>query len=199
MFVTGMEDGTFPHQRSLTEEDELAEERRLAYVALTRARERLYLSRAAVRTAWGMPQQLPASRFLQDIPEELVDWRRAESSMEALRERPGGSGGWGGATARGGAAGGRTAGGSGARSGPVRTGKLGATTTTTGAKFGSATPRPEADVPGLDVGDKVTHDSYGVGTVIALEGAGSSAVAKIDFGGGQTKRLLLRYSPVTKL
>ncbi|GAA1652878.1 DNA helicase PcrA [Georgenia ruanii] len=203
VFVTGLEDGTFPHQRSLTEEDELAEERRLAYVALTRARERLYLSRAAVRTAWGMPQQLPASRFLQDIPEELVDWRRAESSMEALRERPAGGfgggyggrgGGWNGSPGRGG-----FGGGSGARSGPVRTGKLGARTTSTGAKFGSATPRPEADVPGLDVGDKVTHDSYGVGTVIGLEGAGSSAVAKIDFGGGQTKRLLLRYSPVTKL
>ncbi|KAE8763156.1 DNA helicase PcrA [Georgenia thermotolerans] len=201
VFVTGLEDGTFPHQRSLTEEDELSEERRLAYVALTRARERLYLSRAAVRTAWGMPQQLPASRFLQDIPEELVDWRRAESSMEALRARPGG---WGGGYGSHGGFGGRegygarTPGGSGARSGPVRTGKLGATTST-GAKFGSATPRPEADVPGLDVGDKVTHDSYGVGTVIALEGSGSSAVAKIDFGGGQTKRLLLRYSPVTKL
>ncbi|WP_448073329.1 UvrD-helicase domain-containing protein [Georgenia yuyongxinii] len=209
VFVTGMEDGTFPHQRSLTQEHELSEERRLAYVALTRARERLYLSRAAARTAWGAPQQLPASRFLSDIPEELVDWRRAESTMDALRGRPGGSGGWGGGYGSRGGYGARDshgaregfgsrgpAGGSGARSGPVRTGKLGATTST-GATFGSATPRP--DVPGLDVGDKVTHDSYGVGTVIALEGAGSSAVAKVDFGGGQTKRLLLRYSPVTKL
>ncbi|MFH5822160.1 DNA helicase PcrA [Georgenia sp. AZ-5] len=209
VFVTGLEDGTFPHQRSLGEEDELSEERRLAYVALTRARERLYLSRAAVRTAWGMPQELPASRFLGDIPEELVDWRRAESSMDALRGRGSsgfgssgyGSGGYGSGSTWGRGSDGLR-GGSGARSGPVRTGKLGATATTTpstGAKFGSATPRPDTDVPGLDVGDKVTHDSYGVGTVIALEGAGSSAVAKIDFGGGQTKRLLLRYSPVTKL
>src|SRR5690606_11182475 len=92
VFVTGMEDGTFPHQRSLIDEDELAEERRLAYVALTRARHRLYVSRAGMRTAFGMPQQLPASRFLADIPEELIDWRRVESSTESIRS---GAGGWG--------------------------------------------------------------------------------------------------------
>src|SRR5699024_10489364 len=63
--------------------------------------------------------------------------------------------------------------------------------------FGSATPR--ADVPDLDVGDRVTHDSYGMGSVVALEGQGRNAVAKIDFGDSGTKRLLLRYSPVTKL
>ena len=69
----------------------------------------------------------------------------------------------------------------------------------TGATFGSATPRPAGAVPNLDVGDRVTHDSYGLGTVVAVEGAGQNAVAKIDFGSEGTKRLLLRYSPVTKL
>jgi DNA helicase-2/ATP-dependent DNA helicase PcrA len=196
VFVTGMEDGTFPHQRSLTEEDQLSEERRLAYVALTRARERLYLSRAAVRTAWGMPQELPASRFLDDIPGELLDWRRAESSMDALRGRSG-SGGYGGGFRSGGTGwgAGRSAPtrGPDTRTTPARTGKLGPTAATT-----TATAAPSS-VPGLDVGDKVTHDSYGVGTVVGLEGGGSSAVAKIDFGGGQVKRLLLRYSPVTRL
>ncbi|MCM3660725.1 DNA helicase PcrA [Georgenia satyanarayanai] len=188
VFVTGLEDGTFPHQRSLTDEDELAEERRLAYVALTRARKRLYLSRAAVRTAWGMPQQLPPSRFISDIPEELLDWRRAESSTDALRGGGWGSGGLG-------YGGGRPAGGSGARSGPVRTRRSDPET----PSFGSAAPRPAGDIPGFDIGDKVTHDSYGLGTVVGLEGSGSSAVAQIDFGGGQVKRLLLRYAPVTKL
>ncbi|WP_152187829.1 DNA helicase PcrA [Georgenia satyanarayanai] len=188
VFVTGLEDGTFPHQRSLTDEDELAEERRLAYVALTRARKRLYLSRAAVRTAWGMPQQLPPSRFISDIPEELLDWRRAESSTDALRGGGWGSGGFG-------YGGGRPAGGSGARSGPVRTRRSEPET----PSFGSAAPRPAGDIPGFDIGDKVTHDSYGLGTVVGLEGSGSSAVAQIDFGGGQVKRLLLRYAPVTKL
>ena len=85
VFVTGLEDGTFPHMRSLGDPKELAEERRLAYVALTRARQRLYLTRAATRSAWGAPQEFPASRFLEEIPAELVDWRREESSHEVLR------------------------------------------------------------------------------------------------------------------
>lgn len=85
VFVTGMEDGTFPHIRSLSDETELAEERRLAYVAFTRARQRLYVSRAAVRSSWGAPQEFPPSRFLEEIPPELLDWRRAESSQDVLR------------------------------------------------------------------------------------------------------------------
>ncbi|WP_418607915.1 hypothetical protein [Georgenia sp. SUBG003] len=94
----------------------------------------------------------------------------------------------------------RPPGASGARSGPVRTGKLGVKDpAAAGAKAVEAAPRPAGEGIGLDIGDKVTHDSYGLGTVVGLEGAGSSAVAKIDFGGGQVKRLLLRYSPVTKL
>ncbi|MCU1431420.1 MAG: ATP-dependent helicase PcrA [Actinotalea sp.] len=193
VFVTGWEDGTFPHMRSLADPDQLAEERRLAYVGLTRARQRLYISRAAVRTAWGVPNEFPASRFLDDVPEELVDWRRRESSMQTLRA---GGSGWGsGASAWGGRSGG---GGVGSRSGPVATRKV-PPSPSTGATFGSATPRPDGAVPDLSVGDKVTHDAYGVGVVVAVEGGGPNAVAKIDFGADGTKRLLLRYSPVTKL
>ena len=73
VFLTGMEDGVFPHLRSLGDPKELEEERRLAYVGITRARERLYLSRAAVRSAWGAPQYNPPTRFLDEIPGELVD------------------------------------------------------------------------------------------------------------------------------
>lgn len=204
VFVTGWEDGTFPHMRSLADPDELAEERRLAYVGLTRARQRLYISRAAVRTAWGMPNEFPASRFLDDVPEELVDWKRRESSMAVLRA---GGSGWGsGASAWGSRSGGSGTSGSGhvrgasrgrdeTRSGPVTKRAL----PSTGASFGSATPRPAGDVPSLEIGDKVTHDAYGLGTVVAVEGSGPNAVAKIDFGADGTKRLLLRYSPVTKL
>ena len=76
VFLTGMEDGTFPHLRSLGDAKELEEERRLAYVGITRARERLHLSRAAVRSAWGAPQYNPPSRFLDEIPAELVEWER---------------------------------------------------------------------------------------------------------------------------
>ena len=204
VFVTGWEDGTFPHMRSLADPDQLAEERRLAYVGLTRARQRLYISRAAVRTAWGVPNEFPASRFLDDLPDDVVDWRRRESSMQALR---GSGSGWGGGASAWGRSGTGTAAG---RSGPVTTRKGAASTRPgtgrpAGAPRDAGTPsfgsgkRPAGDVPSLAVGDKVTHDSYGLGTVVGVEGAGPNAVAKIDFGTDGVKRLLLRYSPVTKL
>jgi DNA helicase-2/ATP-dependent DNA helicase PcrA len=223
VFLTGMEDGTFPHMRSLADTDQLAEERRLAYVGLTRARERLYISRAAVRTAWGVPNEFPASRFLDDLPEDLVDWRRRESSMDVLR-RPGGSGsgsggygsssyGSGGYGSGGSRSGTTSTGGYYGSSGSARSGQASrgasssrarstapsASAAADGPRFGSATPRPDAAVPSLALGDKVTHDAYGMGTVVALEGSGPNAVAKVDFGTEGTKRLLLRFSPVTKL
>ncbi|MFP5219310.1 MAG: DNA helicase PcrA [Actinomycetes bacterium] len=83
VFLTGLEDGVFPHLRTLGDEDELQEERRLAYVGITRARERLYLSRAHLRSAWGQTSYNPPSRFLEEVPAELVDWRRGESSIAA--------------------------------------------------------------------------------------------------------------------
>lgn len=100
VFVTGLEDGTFPHMRSLDDRRELAEERRLAYVAFTRARERLYISRAAARSSWGAPQEFPPSRFIEEIPPELIDWRREQSSQDLVRGGGIGSGigsgyGWG--------------------------------------------------------------------------------------------------------
>ncbi len=193
VFLTGMEDGTFPHMRSLADTDQLAEERRLAYVGLTRARERLYISRAATRTAWGVPNEFPASRFLDDVPEDLIDWRRRESSTDRLR----GSGGF-----LGGRGGFGSYGNSGERSGERARDRRRVDLSQRpagGATFGSATPRADSQIPDLAVGDKVTHDSYGMGTVIAMEGAGQNAVAKVDFKSEGTKRLLLRFSPVTKL
>ncbi|MEN3220091.1 DNA helicase PcrA [Mycolicibacterium porcinum] len=85
VFVTGWEDGMFPHMRALGDPNELSEERRLAYVGITRARKRLYLSRAKVRSSWGQPMLNPESRFLREIPEDLINWRRIEqpSSMSA--------------------------------------------------------------------------------------------------------------------
>ncbi len=193
VFLTGMEDGTFPHMRSLHDDAELAEERRLAYVGITRARERLYISRAGTRSAWGMANEFPPSRFLDEIPDELWDWRRAESATQSLRR---GASAWGGGY--GGPRAGRTT-----TSGERRSSATGATRKSApssgSASFGSATPRDDADIPSLDVGDKVTHDAYGLGTVVSLEGAGRNAVAKIDFGADGTKRLLLRFTPVTKL
>src|SRR5690349_4589564 len=78
VFVTGWEDGMFPHMRALGDPTELSEERRLAYVGITRARQRLYVSRAKVRSSWGQPMLNPESRFLREIPQELIDWRRLD-------------------------------------------------------------------------------------------------------------------------
>ena len=207
VFVTGFEDGTFPHSRSLADEAELAEERRLAYVALTRARERLYLTRAAVRSAWGASNVMVASRFLDDIPPELMRWEREASSMDSLRAGYGGfSGGYGG----GGYGGGRRVEEDDDFSAPIGTGrrssgKLGRVESAKdrakarhSQKLG-VKAEPEADELGIKLGDKVRHDAYGVGTVIALEGSGKSTVAKVEFSDGVVKRLMLRYAPVVKL
>ena len=266
VFVTGFEDGTFPHSRSLADEAELAEERRLAYVALTRARERLYLTRAAVRSAWGASNVMVASRFLDDIPPELMRWEREASSMDSLRAGYGGfSAGYGGGYREGGSGygggsgyreggygdggyggggyqrgrgdGGGYQGGSGSSYGggyggssgygggrrvdedddfsaPIGTGrrssgKLGRVESAKDRAKDRAKARhsqklgvkaePEAEESGIKLGDKVRHDAYGVGTVIALEGSGKSTVAKVEFSDGVVKRLMLRYAPVVKL
>jgi DNA helicase-2/ATP-dependent DNA helicase PcrA len=95
VFLTGLEEGVFPHMRALDDPKELEEERRLAYVGITRARRRLYLSRAVLRSAWGAPQYYPPSRFLEEVPAELVDWQRTQSSpastpaIAAIASRPG--------------------------------------------------------------------------------------------------------------
>jgi len=157
VFVTGLEDGVFPHLRSLGDVKELEEERRLAYVGITRARQRLHLSRAVMRSAWGAPQWNPPSRFLEEIPSELVRWEREESSVSsapagaAMAQRP--------------------------------------STRTAGT-------RP---VVALQPGDRVSHDTFGLGTVVSTAGAADKAEATIDFGASGTKRLLLRYAPVERL
>jgi len=88
VFVTGWEDGMFPHMRALGDPTELCEERRLAYVGITRARQRLYLSRAKIRSSWGQPMLNPESRFLREIPEDLMDWRRIDPGPSAGLSAP---------------------------------------------------------------------------------------------------------------
>lgn len=168
VFLTGLEDGTFPHNRSLSDSKELEEERRLAYVGITRARERLHISRAAVRSAFGAPQYNPPSRFLDEIPEHLVRWERTGPTLGGFA-------------------------GSGSRDGRQ-------------PAVARLAARPGVRSPGnrpvirLADGDKVTHDSFGLGTVIRVEGEGDKAMAHVDFGGEDgVKRLLLRYAPLEKL
>ncbi|MDR2453134.1 MAG: ATP-binding domain-containing protein, partial [Bifidobacteriaceae bacterium] len=190
VFVTGLEDGTFPHRRSIGQDRELEEERRLVYVALTRARQRLYISRAEARTTFGRPEYYPASRFIEDIPPAVLDWRRERGSASQLQaEAPGSGAGYRSAKQFGGAWAAKAR----AGRGPAGGGGGG------GASFGSATPRPAGQVPQLEPGDLVTHDAYGLGHVLAVESEGSSQVARIEFRDEGVKRILLRFAPVTKL
>ena len=203
VFVTGMEDGTFPHQRSLGDETELEEERRLAYVAITRARERLYLTRAAVRSAWGTPQEMPPSRFLDDIPAELLDVRRAATSGERMRASYGGSYGSG-SYGRSRGSDGRDPWGD-ADTGAFGSGRGGASAQPAGVRkvtrmgvAPAATPTEDKPVLALKVGDRVKHATLGAGTVTGVEGEGPRTVARIRFGMGE-KRLLVRMAPMEKI
>jgi DNA helicase-2/ATP-dependent DNA helicase PcrA len=160
VFLTGMEDGIFPHARTLDDPREIEEERRLAYVGLTRAEKRLYISRAEYRLTFGSPRYNPASRFLDEIPAELIEWKnetRSSFSPSAVKK----------------------------------------------SRLPSAPPPratgKKSTAMELAVGQRVSHDTFGLGTVVALAGDGDKAEATINFGQYGDKRLLLRYAPVTAL
>ncbi|MGC9536897.1 DNA helicase PcrA [Streptomyces sp. UG1] len=173
VFLTGMEDGVFPHMRALGQTKELEEERRLAYVGITRARERLYLTRSAMRSAWGQPSYNPPSRFLEEIPAQHVDWKRTGAAAPVS---------------------------SGPASGVAASLSSSRSRSSASGASGFATRRTsEKPVVQLAVGDRVTHDQFGLGTVTAVKGSGANAEATIDFGDTKPKRLLLRYAPVEKL
>ncbi|OIJ67420.1 DNA helicase PcrA [Streptomyces mangrovisoli] len=172
VFLTGMEDGVFPHMRSLGQTKELEEERRLAYVGITRARERLYLTRSALRSAWGQPSYNPPSRFLEEIPAAHVEWKRTGATAAVP---------------------------AGPVSGVASSLSSSRSRSSAAGASGFATRRAaEKPVVSLAVGDRVTHDQFGLGTVVAVKGTGANAEATIDFG-DKPKRLLLRYAPVEKL
>ncbi|KQX74903.1 ATP-dependent DNA helicase PcrA [Aeromicrobium sp. Root472D3] len=166
VFLTGLEDGIFPHMRSLADVKELEEERRLAYVGITRAEKRLYVTRATTRAAWGAPAYNPASRFLDELPEPLVDWRRLASPPTQWTP-----------------------------SQPSATAQASFRTSNVAARSKKA----DRAVVSLAPGDRVVHDSFGMGTVVAVEGQAEKSVASVDFGSQGVKRLLLRYAPVEKL
>jgi DNA helicase-2/ATP-dependent DNA helicase PcrA len=256
VFLTGMEQGTFPHSRSLEDTTELAEERRLAYVGITRAKQRLYLTRAAVRAQWGQASEMLPSQFLDDIPDGLIDWKRRESSVERMRsnwtddanefggfEDDGFGASFGSSASLGGNAAGSTSrwgssrssheGGSyrrsssssyssghggtysgkysgyGSGSGYRSSGGAGGraskhaavTTRRVPAKKASAQvpPPQEHQIADFSVGDKVSHDRYGLGTVVELQDKGRNSVITVDFGSDGVKRLMLRVAPIEKL
>jgi DNA helicase-2/ATP-dependent DNA helicase PcrA len=171
VFLVGMEDGVFPHLRSLGEPDEMEEERRLAYVGITRARERLYVSHAWCRSLWGQTQYNPPSRFLKEIPEMLVrtaeGGHRTMARRSAPADRPG------------------------ARrdeivEAAIRTGR---TTPTKGTG---------AEALGLQAGETVVHAKWGEGVVTEVRGTGDNATATVRFPGLGDKQLLLHMAPIKR-
>lgn len=184
VFLTGWEDGQFPHMRALGDPTELAEERRLAYVGITRAKQRLFLTRAITRSGWGAPVNNPPSRFLSEVPENLMEWIREEPA----RFGSGVDSAWGG----GGYADGTSFGGSGGWS--SGSGSWGSQSYRKPARktkpaFGAGAKKNQ-DLD-LAVGDKVNHDKYGLGTVKSVDGSGSHTTCMIDFGSQGTVRLML--------
>ncbi len=186
VFLTGLEEGVFPHLRSLGEPRELEEERRLAYVGITRARERLYLSSAWRRSLFGSTQYNPPSRYLRELPEALV---------KTVGEVPGRR---------------RAGEGSASESGSPRWG--GGQPEPEGRVFGGrprivesalhpSQPPPStgAETLGLRLGDDVRHRKWGDGVVLELSGAGDKAEALIRFSTVGEKRLLLCWTPLDKV
>ncbi len=198
VFIIGMEDGVFPHMRSLGDPDQLEEERRLAYVGITRARQRLHLSHARCRMLHGQTQYNPPSRFLEEIPDGLVkevDAGRAAGSHSTAT-------GWG--------TGSRRTGGSEDRSwfGPTRTpdddadkdgdepgGMIFGKGTGTRSTGSSSTGAHDL---GLQAGDEVVHSAWGDGVVVSVSGAGDRAEAVVRFPKKGEKRLLLAWAPLIR-
>lgn len=279
VFLTGMEQGTFPHQRAMEDTSELAEERRLAYVGITRAKRRLYVTRAAVRAQWGQANDMMPSQFLDEIPDELIDWKRREAGVERMRASWRNDddefGGWdddddfgsvpfggssygkssyggssygsgtygsrssygsssygsgraqyGGSSARGasslyGSSSQRSYAGAGSSSSygslygsygsGKSSGKSGKVTTrrvkpktkpvdlTKSSQASQTDNRSGLSISDVHVGDRLTHDHFGMGTVLEIQDKGANSVITVDFGNGEVKRLLLRMAPIEML
>ena len=280
VFLTGLEQGTFPHSRSLEDTSELAEERRLAYVGITRAQRRLYVTRAAVRAQWGQAAEMMPSQFLDEIPDQLIDWKRREAGMERMRggwsaggfgddefggwddddfggvsfggagstygsgssygSRGGSSRGYGSTYgssygSRSGYGSGRSYGSSGSSgssygsrssrsgsrssygsagsratygSGSSGSGRSGKVTTRRIAPSAASKSKPNAgsaasgnglSISDFQIGDRITHDKFGLGTVVDLQDQGPKSVITVDFGSDGVKRLMLAVAPIEKL
>jgi DNA helicase-2/ATP-dependent DNA helicase PcrA len=192
VFITGVEEDLIPHRISANEPGGPAEERRLFYVGVTRARKRLYLTLAMTRAQFGEISVAMPSRFLQEIPGELVDWRqspgdvnsRGGTQSRALNARPGiGGTGWGRRQMR--------------HDDPPAL----APKSTSLDRFPNRIPaklRDNGDMV-LEAGDRIRHDDFGEGRVDAVTGEGAKRVAHVRFDSGGVKKLLIKVAPIAKI
>ncbi|MCL1923315.1 MAG: UvrD-helicase domain-containing protein [Propionibacteriaceae bacterium] len=168
VFVTGFEEGLFPHELASESLTGLEEERRLAYVGLTRARQRLYVSRAEVRTLWGHPSYNPASRFLKEIPAQVIAWRR-EDRVASWNTR--------------------------SRSFDAKSSRV----EPVDSSLTRSTTAKKKVIPILEVGDRVLHSTFGLGTVEEVSGSLDDPRATVSFGSYGVKLLSVKHSPLEKL
>ena len=174
VFITGMEEGLFPHENSLSDRDGLEEERRLMYVAITRARKRLYLSHSQTRMLHGQTRYNLKSRFFEELPEEALKWLTPKHNpIPASR-------GWGADFA-------------------TKSGAAYAYSTGVKGTFDTEIGRKEEPGHGLKVQQKVFHAKFGEGTVLTLEGSGTDARAQINFPRHGVKWLALSVAKLTPL
>ena len=261
VFLTGMEQGTFPHSRCVDNQKELCEERRLAYVGITRAKKILYVTWAAERSQWGKSAEMIQSQFLDEIPADLICWKRKEADVMRAGLRGAGrdfdsdfagdfgsDGGWGddSYTTYGGSSysesrynkshyskshygksygsksyGSSSYGSSYGKSYGSKSGKV----TTRIARKSSASYQSQSSTSNLQSsasslsykkqslqekdnhlnindfheGDKISHDTYGLGTVLKTQDKGRNSIITVDFGSDGVKRLMLRVAPIEKL
>ena len=191
VYVVGMEEGVFPGLRAIGDEEELEEERRLCYVAMTRAREKLTLTNARQRMLFGRTTPNAPSRFLSEVPEEHSDWQgKTQPTYGVEREYGGGfGGGWGGDTLRGGASVHGSFGGSTFRAEASFSVERKAKTPVSSAAQKKA---PASALPDFKPGDRVRHKSFGAGMVTSVTPMGGDALLEVAFDGVGTKKLLLK-------
>jgi DNA helicase-2/ATP-dependent DNA helicase PcrA len=192
VFITGIEEGLFPHENSMNDRDGLEEERRLMYVAITRARKRLYLSHSQTRMLHGQTRYNMKSRFFEELPEEALKWITPKN--QGFGSAAGFGGGFGsghgsGFTANSGAG------------GAYKTGARGQFGTDyskyTTAASAPPVPAQKSSPGGLQVKQKVFHAKFGEGTVLSLEGSGDDARAQINFPRHGVKWLALSVAKLT--
>ncbi len=201
VFLTGVEEGLLPHQMSAGEPGGPAEERRLFYVGITRAKKRLYLSLAMSRAQFGEVNVAMPSRYLQEIPAELIDWKqspgmansRGGTQPRALNARRdgygfGGSGGYGGSSSRGGTGNDRVVAGLPPAPKPK----------TEWANRITAQVRDNGDLT-LEAGDRIRHVDFGDGRVNQVTGEGTKRVAHVQFDTSGAKKLLIKVAPIEKI
>lgn len=176
VFMAGMEEGLFPHSRTLMDESEIEEERRICYVGITRARRKLYLTNARMRTIFGKTNMYPPSRFLSELPEEVIERKAAQRNVYGSSANIS------------------------AFTKPVVSSRpFNAPPATVTQPPKPNQIRPSSPGAEWRVGDKASHGKWGIGTVVKATGSGDNQELQVAFPGQGIKSLAVKFAPITKV